>query len=66
MATADEDEGALAEVLEGGCEGAALPTPGFCVKSTNCVPSAMGPLGLAGHDPGGFSGALWPKGMVPG
>jgi len=55
-----------AAVPEGDGEGAPpLPAPGFCVKSTNCVPSAMGPLGLAGHDPGGAKGVFCPKGMVP-
>ena len=53
------------ETLAGG-EAPPLPTPGFCVRSTNCVPSAMGPPGLAGHDPRGFSGPVWPRGMVPG
>lgn len=56
------------EVVETVPEGEAppFPTPGFCVKSTSCVPSAMGPSGLAAHDPGGCRGILWPKGMVPG
>jgi hypothetical protein len=41
------------------------PTPGFWVRSTNWVPSAMGPEGLAAHDPAGLRGVVCPKGIVP-
>lgn len=64
---ADDEEEALVAGLGRDCgEAPAPPTPGFCVKSTSCVPSAMGPPGLAGQEPGGFRGAVLPKGMVPG
>lgn len=43
----------------------APPTPGFWVRSTNWEPSAIGPDGLAGHDPGGDNAVFWPKGIVP-
>lgn len=39
--------------------------PGSDVMSVSCEPSAMGPLGLAAHEPAGESGVVWPKGMVP-
>ena len=39
--------------------------PGSCVMSVSCVPSAIGPLGLAGHEPSGLRASVWPKGMVP-
>ena len=44
---------------------AALARSGSCVMSTSCVPSGMGPLGLAGHEPGGLTGVDNPKGIVP-
>lgn len=40
-------------------------TPGSCVMSTSWLPPAIGPLGLAGQEPAGETGALRPKGMVP-
>lgn len=40
-------------------------TPGFWVRSTSCVPSAIGPEGLARQDPAGDRGADMPKGIVP-
>lgn len=39
--------------------------PGSWVTSVSCVPSAMGPAVLAGHEPRTARGALCPKGMVP-
>lgn len=39
--------------------------PGLETWSTNCVPSAMGPEGFAGHDPAGLSAEVIPNGIVP-
>jgi hypothetical protein len=41
-------------------------TPGFCVMSVSWVPSAIGPEGLAKQEPGGETGLVRPKGIVPG
>ena len=61
VAVAVADEGVACDPVAGdggALGGALLPTPGFCVRSTNCVPSAIGPLGFARHEPGGFKGEL--------
>ena len=74
-AAAEVAGGATAALDEaGGGGGGAAPlepdppegVPGDEVISVSCVPSAMGPVGLAGHEPGGETGAVRPKGMVPG
>jgi len=67
----DDDDVAVGGGVEELAGGLALllpvpPARGFCVMSTSCVPSAMGPLGLAGQDPGGLTGELSPNGIVPG
>jgi hypothetical protein len=55
---------------EGADAGGAAPLafwrPGSEVMSVSWVPSSMGPVGLAGQEPGGLRAADWPKGMVPG
>ena len=56
------DAGGAAELPDG----AEPLARGCCVMSTSCWPSGMGPLGLAGHEAAGLTGALRPKGMVPG
>jgi len=76
LAGAGEDAGAGAGDAAGGAGAAggaeepdefpAPTTPGFCVKSTNCVPSAIGPAVLAGQLPAGDTGAERPNGMVDG
>jgi len=60
-AAATEEE----DVEEDPEEDPELAAPGFFVRSTSCVPSAMGPLGLAGHDPAGLRAAFCPRGIVP-
>lgn len=58
--------GRATEVVTGsGAEAALPPTPGFVVRSESWVPSAIGPLGLAGQEPRGLRGLLWPNGIVP-
>ena len=59
-AGADEPEPEPVELLE------EAPTPGFCVMSTSCWPSGIGPLGFAGQEPAGLTGLDRPNGMVPG
>lgn len=39
--------------------------PGLETWSTNCVPSAIGPDGFAGHDPAGLTAEVMPNGIVP-
>jgi hypothetical protein len=39
--------------------------PGDETSSDSCVPSAMGPDGFAGQEPGGLTGVLRPNGIVP-
>lgn len=60
--------GPAAVLLEvGSAAGALLPeAKGTVVISVSWDPSAMGPPGLAGQDPGGLTGEVIPKGMVPG
>jgi len=41
-------------------------TPGDWTRSESCCPSGTGPDGFAGQLPGGFKGAFWPNGIVPG
>ena len=51
--------GGAAEVAAGSDAEAPLPpTPGFVVRSESWVPSAIGPLGLAGQEPRGLRGLL--------
>ena len=49
-------------------DGVPLPpeAKGLVVISESCVPAGIGPLGLAGQDPGGVTGDVIPNGMVPG
>jgi hypothetical protein len=41
------------------------PTPGSDVMSVNWLPSLIGPLGFALHEPAGETGLDMPNGMVP-
>ena len=54
-----------AEVADWPVTVAMLSRPGSWVMSVSWVPSAMGPLGFAAHEPSGLRASVCPKGMVP-
>ncbi len=41
-------------------------TPGDWTRSVSCSPAGTGPEVCAGQLPGGFTGVVWPNGIVPG